>query len=204
MHPEEDNNAQGERRPDGGDASAPAGPQNADAAAPRPGEPVTIRFAEYEELKTLARERDEYLKRLQRAVANSMSLQQRQGKMRQAAEQEALRTVARKVLPLADSLARALEVAQQTEGAEQITEGLRITEREFYAILQELGIEPIQAVGRPFDPAYHEAVFQQPAQGVEPNTVVQEIKKGFLLNGDLLRPAQVSVAGPPGEGPQAQ
>lgn len=160
---------------------------------------VTISFAEYEELKTLAEERDEYLDRLRRAVADRMGLQKRVKKIKKNAEREALRTVSRKVLPLADSLARALEVAESTEGAEQITEGLRLTEQEFYDMLGDLGIELIDAVGEPFNPDYHEAVFQQPTDEAAPNTVLQELKKGFLLKGDLLRPAQVVVAAAPPE-----
>ncbi len=159
--------------------------------------PVTLSVAEYEELKTLAEERDEYLNRLREAVADRMKLQKRIKKIKKEAQEKALRTVARKVLPLADSLTRALDVAEETEGAEQITEGLNLTEQEFYGMLDDLGIELIESVGEKFDPNYHEAVFQQPTDDAEPNTVVQEIKKGFLLNGDLLRPAQVVVATEP-------
>lgn len=158
---------------------------------------VTISLTEYEELKTLAQERDEYLDRLRRAVADRMSLQRRLKKIKQSAQHEALRKVARKVVPLADSLARALQVAEQTEGADQITEGLRLTEQEFYAMLSDMGIELIDALGQPFDPEYHEAVFQQPSEEAEPNTVLQVIKKGFLIEDDLLRPAQVVVAAAP-------
>jgi molecular chaperone GrpE len=51
-------------------------------------------------------------------------------------------------------------------------------------------------LGEPFDPAYHEAVMQEPREGCEPNTVVQELKKGFMLGEALLRPAQVVVSIP--------
>lgn len=175
--------------------------QTAEEVAPREEsgghKQVTISLTEYEELKTLAEERDEYLDRLRRAVADRMSLQKRVKKIKQSAQHEALRKVARKVLPVADSLARALQVAEQTEGADRITEGLRMTEQEFYAMLSDMGIELIDAVGQPFDPNYHEAVFQQPSEEAEPNTVLQEIKKGFLIEDDLLRPAQVVVSAPP-------
>lgn len=165
---------------------------------------VRISRTEYEELKTLAEERDEYLDRLRRAVADRMSLQKRIKSIKKAAQHEALREVARKVLPLADSLARALEVAEQTEGADQITEGLRMTEQEFYAMLSDMDIELIDAVGKPFDPNYHEAVFQQPSEEAEPNTVLQEIKKGFLIGDELLRPAQVVLAAAPPEKQQPE
>ncbi len=159
--------------------------------------PVAISFAEYEELKTLAAERDEYLRRLRRAVADYLNLQKRIEKIKEAAGNEALRRLARQVVPLADSLTRALEAAEQAGGAESITEGVRMIEKEFYAILDGLGIETIEAEGKPFDPNYHEAVLQLPDDGAAPNTVIKELRKGFLLGEELLRPTQVIVAAAP-------
>ncbi len=158
---------------------------------------VTISYAELEELKTLARERDDYLERLRRAVAEKMNLQNRIEKIRGKAGKEALREVGRRIVPIADGLARAVENAESTEGAEAICEGLRMTEQEFYDVLGELGIEPINALGEHFDPEYHDAVYQQHTREAEPNTVVNELKKGFLIAGELLRPSQVVVAVPP-------
>ena len=182
----------------------PGEPPAEDGASPAPAEgqgaahgPVTISFAEYQELKTLAAERDDYLQRLRRAVADGMNLQNRIGKLRESAQRDALRKVAERVLPLADGLSRMLEAAEKTAGSDQIAEGLRATQAEFYSILKGLGIRPIKAVGEPFDPHYHEAVLQRPAEGVEPGVVLQETRKGFLLEDELLRPAQVIVSTAP-------
>ncbi|MHC4789204.1 MAG: nucleotide exchange factor GrpE, partial [Planctomycetota bacterium] len=122
------------------------------------GESVTLSYAEYQELRTLAEERDDYLKRLQRAVADYQNLQKRVDRLRQAAGESAVRAVAEEILPVADTLGRALEAARQTEGAEDIVEGLHLVEKEFYSALARAGIRPIEAVGRPFDPHYHEAL----------------------------------------------
>ncbi|MFP4176215.1 MAG: nucleotide exchange factor GrpE [Planctomycetota bacterium] len=161
------------------------------------GKEVTISFSEYEELKTLAEERDEYLDRLRRSVADRMKIQNRLKEIKKSARQEALRKVGRKVVPLADSLGRALNAAEEAGADEQIVEGLHLTEQEFYSALNELGIEPIEAEGADFDPDYHDAVFQQETDKVDPNTVLQEVKKGFLLGNQLLRPAQVVVSTAP-------
>ena len=99
-------------------------------------------------------------------------------------------------MPIADSLTRARENAEETHGADAICEGLRLTEKEFYETLKELRIEPIKALGEPFDPEYHDAVYQQPTSEAEPNTVIGELKIGFLIDGQLLRPSQVVVAAP--------
>jgi molecular chaperone GrpE len=137
-------------------------------------------------------------------VADYLGLQQRVEKMRDRAQKEALKRVGREIVSLADSLSRALEAAEQTEGAEAITEGLRMIEKEFYTILEELGIRPFKAEGEAFDLHYHEAVLRQPSEEAQPNTVLRELKKGFLLGEELLRPAQVVVAAPREEGQEDQ
>ena len=163
------------------------------------GEPVTISAGEYAELKAKATERDEYLLRLQRAVADYQNLLRRIERTRESAARDSMRRAVEGLLPLADSLAMALNAAEQVAGGGQMIEGLRIAEREFYAAFAKLGIEPIHALGQPFDPHYHEAVMQEPAVGVEPNTVVRELKKGFLRGDEVIRASQVAVAAPPQE-----
>jgi molecular chaperone GrpE len=158
---------------------------------------VELSHSEYEELKTLARERDEFYRRLQRAVADYQNLQKRLEKLRQSARESVLRSLGEAILPVADSLALALQAAEQTEGGEQIVEGLRLVEKDFYAALARFDIHPVDAEGQPFDPHFHEALFQQPAADVEPNTVLRELKRGFVMGDLVLRPSQVIVAGEP-------
>jgi len=161
--------------------------------APALGAQMTITFGEYEELKALARERDEYLKRLQRAVADYQNLQKRIEKTRARVHAETVEEVLRHILPIADSLSLALEAADNTEGAEDMVAGLKLLEKEFYDSLQRFGVEPIEALGAQFDPHYHEAVMSEERQGVPPNTVVRELKKGFLMRDRVIRASQVSV-----------
>jgi len=155
---------------------------------------VKLSYAEYEELKTLAEERDYYLKRLQRAVADYQNLQKRMDRFREAAYEATLRSLIAPLLPIADSLARALDAAQKVEGAQDIVEGLRLVEKEFYGALETFGIRPMQVVGQPFDPHCHEAAIQEDVAGVAPNTVVRELKRGFVLGDAVIRPSQVVVA----------
>jgi molecular chaperone GrpE len=182
------------------------GPDEARMSGARPAdqqkrENVTLARAEYEELTTMAQERDEYLRRLQRAVADYQNLQKRIEKRAEMAREEMVRAVGEAILPLADSLARALEAAEQMHGGEDIVNGLELVEREYYDALAQLGIKPIEAAGKPFDPHYHDAMMQEPAEGLPPNTVVRELKKGFVCRGKVVRPSQVTVTGN-GEGSQ--
>jgi molecular chaperone GrpE len=158
---------------------------------------VELTHSEYAELKTLARERDEFYRRLQHAVADYQNLQKRVDKFRDAARESILRSLGEAILPVADSLALALDAARQTEGGEKIVEGLKLVEKEFYGALARFGIHPVEAVGRPFDPHFHEALFQEPTDEAEPNTVLRELKRGFVMGHVVLRPSQVIVAGPP-------
>ena len=169
------------------------------AAGATEGAAVFLSLEEYKELRAAAQERDDYLKRLQRATADYQNLQKRIAKFGDTATRTAIREVALQIVPLADSLARALSAVEESEGAGSFPEGLRLIEKEFYTILGKLGIEPIEAVGKPFDPSYHEAAFQEPAEGVEPNTVVRELKKGFVVGNEVIRPSQVTVAAPPAD-----
>lgn len=157
---------------------------------------VLVSVEEYARLQALAAERDDYLNRLQRAVADCQNLQKRLTRLDEVASRNAVREVALRVVPLADSFAHALKAAEEAEGVENLREGLALIEKEFYNILSGLGIVPIKAAGRPFDPHYHEAVFQEPAEGAEPNTVLRELKKGFVMGDLVIRPSQVSVAAP--------
>ncbi len=90
-----------------------------------------------------------------------------------------------------DSLERALE-AGSTDLA--FYEGVEATHRLFLNALREAGAEPVPTVGRPFDPAVHEAVAVAPANGAPPGTVVREVRRGWRLGDELVRPAQVVVA----------
>jgi molecular chaperone GrpE len=71
------------------------------------------------------------------------------------------------------------------------------THRQFMTALREAGAEPLDSVGQPFDPNVHEAVATAPSESVEPGTVIRELRRGWRLGDELLRPAQVVVAKSP-------
>ncbi len=103
------------------------------------------------------------------------------------------------ILPVIDNLERALNhSAEENPGG--FMEGIRITIDQFHKVLENFGVTPIPAVGEPFDPSKHEAMMQVDSTDHEPNTIVSELQRGYLLNDRLLRPAMVSVARSPREG----
>lgn len=101
------------------------------------------------------------------------------------------------ILPVVDSMERALSHASE-EPHVAIIEGVRLTHAMLLSTLKKFGVTPIEtSSGCAFDPAFHQAMHQVETTEFPPNTVVEELQKGYLINERLLRAALVSVALPP-------
>ncbi len=107
-------------------------------------------------------------------------------------------------LPVMDNLERALEVAEPTaagasdenaENVRNLVQGIQMVRKEFLSALGRNGIEPIDSVGKAFDPAMHDALQQFDSPDYPPGVVIQEFEKGYQMKDRLLRPARVIVAG---------
>ncbi len=107
--------------------------------------------------------------------------------------------LAKELLPVLDDLERTLNSAAETEDAEQIIEGVRIVYEHFLKVLRHRHIKPIDTVGKPFDPNRHEALMQQPSDEHPPNTVIQEVQRGYTMHDRVIRPAKVIVSALPAE-----
>jgi len=104
---------------------------------------------------------------------------------------------AKSLIPVADSLDKALEVGKDDNcqvTAEQMIEGTEMTQKVFLKVLTENGVEVINPAGEKFNPEFHEAMTQVPNPDLEPNTIVDVFQKGYILNGRLVRPAMVVVS----------
>jgi molecular chaperone GrpE len=102
-------------------------------------------------------------------------------------------------LPVVDNLARALEAERSVETQESkefrhFLHGVELISKQLSDVLESLGIYPISAVGEPFDPHIHEAVVMEPSDEFEPDTVIEEIARGYKIGDRLLRPSMVKVA----------
>jgi molecular chaperone GrpE len=101
------------------------------------------------------------------------------------------------ILPFIDNLERAVNHAEKVVGTEVLTEGIKLTLQQILQTLNRFGLAPFDSVGMPFDPARHEAMLVVETDQHEPDQVVEEFQKGYLLNERLLRPATVSVSKSP-------
>ena len=129
-----------------------------------------------------------------RLLADFDNYRRRVARDRDAERDEGRRAALRPLLPVLDALERALAASSSDP---TFYEGVAATHRLFLNALREAGAEPIESVGHPFDPNIHEAVSAEPADGLEPGTVAHEVRRGWRLGGELLRPAQVVVATEP-------
>ena len=98
-------------------------------------------------------------------------------------------------LEVLDNLDRALDAAGD-RADDPVVQGVSLVRQQFLATLETLGVRRMSPIGRPFDPAQHEAVTNVAASGAAPaGTVVGVIRPGYLIGDEILRPAQVAVAG---------
>ena len=97
-------------------------------------------------------------------------------------------------LEVLDNLDRALAAAGD-RADDRFVRGVSLVHQQFLATLDSLGVSRLEAEGQPFDPSRHEAVTSVQAAGVPPGTVVGVVRPGYLIGEEVLRPAQVAVAG---------
>jgi len=97
------------------------------------------------------------------------------------------------LLPVMDNLQRAIDAAEQGGSKESLLDGLRGTVSGFESVLAQTGAEPVEALGRPFDPELHEAVDTAEVGPELDNTVTAQYSRGYRLGNQLLRPARVQV-----------
>lgn len=98
------------------------------------------------------------------------------------------------LLPVVDSLEHAVATTRIGGDVQGLAEGVDIILRLFQATLEKAGVKPIEALGHEFDPNFHQAVAQAEATDGRDNIAVEEVRKGYLLEGRLLRPAMVKVS----------
>lgn len=103
--------------------------------------------------------------------------------------------LAKEMLTVVDNLERAIESASTNHAQDDpLLKGVHLTLEETLKILERHHVAPIKSLGEPFDPNYHQAMLQTEAADQPPNTVVDELQKGYMIHDRLLRPALVAVS----------
>jgi len=147
-----------------------------------------------EQLEAAIAQRDENYDRLLRTQAELENFRKR---VRKETEQNRLYQqlpLIRDLLPGLDNLQRALMAAESSQDVEGLVEGVRMVVQQFEDLLGGYSVKPIEAIGQPFDPNLHEAVLQQPSDDHPPMTVIEEVRRGYILHDRVVRPSQVIVS----------
>jgi len=154
-------------------------------------------LARLQELEEKAKEAERLYDRLLRLQAEFENYKKRVAREREEFIKFANESLLLEMLPVLDNLERALHLAHSGIGPESLLEGVELTLRLFHATLERAGVKTIECVGQTFDPHFHEALLTVPPEAGtdhDEDVVVEEIRRGYVLEGRVLRPAQVKVA----------
>lgn len=129
-----------------------------------------------------------------RTYAEMENIKKRGIKEREELAKYANESLIKEILPVIDNLEKAISYARDDENSSALIEGLELTRDGLMKTLEKAGLEEVEAIGKPFDPNFHEAVSQQRDDTVAPGHVMIELQKGYALNGRLIRPSTVVIS----------
>lgn len=159
-----------------------------------------------EKVAALEEERDELNERVLRKTAEFENYRRRMDREKQRRHKAGMLEVIEPILEVLDDFERSIDAAQELQESQDpeaaydsLKGGVEMVFRKFRDTLENLGVEPIEAEGRPFDESLHEAMMRQPTDEAEPGTVLQEIRKGYRMGDRVIRHSRVVVAAQPSD-----
>ncbi len=172
------------------DASmAEAGVEQAEVQAERSAEELAKLLAAAQQ------KADEHQDQMMRAHADLENLKRRHAQDLEKAHKYALDKFVNELLSVCDSLELGYAASQDASAdVAKLREGTQLTLKMLSDVMQKFGVEQYDPKGEIFNPELHQAMSMQPRDGVEPNTVIEVMQKGYSLNGRLIRPAMVMVS----------
>jgi molecular chaperone GrpE len=187
--------------PEFGDHINTANPSHASTAEAGSGDPptvddgasayITALQAELEDARARAEDAE---KRLTYLHAEFQNFRRRKDEENISLQKFANGELLKALLPILDNFERALAAAEQTKNFDALVGGVSGTLKQLRTFLQKAGVTPIEAVGKEFDPNYHEAIGHTEAGAYPANTVAEEVQRGYLMHDKVLRPSLVKVA----------
>ena len=147
-----------------------------------------------EQLEEARAEAAKHLDSYLRAQAELSNARKRFEKQRAQAYTNAQADLVSRLLPVLDEFERAVETVPEAVANDDWFAGIELVRRKLVSILENMNVQPIEAVGQPFDPNYHEALGQEPSDEYESGIVSREMLKGYRLGERVIRPALVYVA----------
>ena len=136
---------------------------------------------------------DELNDKLKRSMAEFDNYRKRTDKEKSAMYEIGAKDVIEKILPVVDNFERGLATVPEDEKDAPFVDGMNKVYRQLLTELENLGVKPIEAVGKEFDPNFHNAVMQVENDELEPGTVAQELLKGYMYRDTVVRHSMVAV-----------
>ncbi|WP_411343228.1 nucleotide exchange factor GrpE [Paenibacillus sp. WLX1005] len=164
---------------------------NTSEAAETPIEEVVSRA----ELERLQAQADDQTQRLLRAQADFDNFRRRTQKEKEDLAKYASAGLITELIPVIDNFERAMATKPDSPELESFNKGVDMIFRQLSDVLKNTGLTPMESVGQPFNPEFHQAVMQVESDEHEEGTVVEELQKGYILKDKVIRPAMVKVSG---------
>ncbi|MFB5677243.1 nucleotide exchange factor GrpE [Paenibacillus terreus] len=146
------------------------------------------------EAARLRAELEEQQQRLLRVQADYDNFRRRTQKEKEELAKYASMKLVTELVPVVDNFERALATAPQGAEAESFAKGVGMIFRQLEGVLSAEGVTAMEAVGKPFNPEFHQAIMQVESEEYEEGIVVEEVQKGYMLKDKVLRPAMVKVS----------
>ncbi len=148
------------------------------------------------QIDEITTERDELFEKLQRISADYANYQKRIPKQIADSVSYQKEAIIKSLLPSLDNFEHALVGAANAETIDSVKEGVQIVFEHLLSTLKAHGVERIEALGKEFDPAFHEAIMQRAEDDKPDNIILEEFQRGYTLNGRVIRPSKVIVNKP--------
>ena len=189
------------------ETKAPEGAGTETAAEEAEGETAAEEAAEEEKEKETAKElfhhekkdpKDEKIAeltdRMQRTMAEFGNFRKRTEKEKAAMYEIGAKDIIEKILPVLDNFERGLTTVPEEEKENPFVQGMDKIYKQFVKTLEDIGVKPMDAAGKPFDPNFHNAVMHVEDEELGENIVAEELQKGYTYRDSVVRPAMVKVA----------
>jgi molecular chaperone GrpE len=145
-------------------------------------------------LLAMEQERNDWKEKFMRKMAEFDNYKRRTDQEMQSVLKYAGEKLVTKLLPVIDDFERSIQHITESSDVKTLQQGVQLIYEKFLKFLSDQEISKIEAVGKPFDVHFHDALYQQPSEQYAPNTVIQEIQSGYLYKDRVLRHSQVIVA----------
>ena len=140
--------------------------------------------------KSLADEKEKMLRNL----AEMENFKKRKNQETENVRKYSIEAFAKELLPILDCLEMACTQDNTNDNNKKLLEGVQLTQKQFYTVLDKFGVSPIKTENEKFDPNIHQSIGQEANSDVEPETIIKEMQKGYMLQDRVLRPSLVIIS----------